>query len=843
MQTKIYIGENYDLLDLFNDETINVTSKLSDIEKLSSVFSDYSNSFTIPATPNNNRIFRHYYDYTIDNAYNANIRINSYIEVDTLPFKFGAIQLEGVTLKDFQPESYKITFFGGVTQLSDLFGEDTINRLDYSADTFGNETKVFNSLSQFDYDYTGPTFLDTINNPSFKDGNIITPLIGYADRDWNYGTNDIYDIATSGGAILDSELRPAIRVINIINAIETKYGITFTRNFFGKAVFNNLFLWMNASIDFNYGKEEIIPTISNAYSGTNDGSIVTTGNEIAITHRKYTTPRAEPGSPSPGRYIAIWNWIITPTNAAIKYDAHIVYAGGSATDTPAGTKVKSYYGQSGTKAFNMTLEAAYGLFPDPDGSGINESLRTDSFYLVLVPSETLSFDMEVEAKYLRLQYDGTQTIYANIVSDPNTQTLQVAVQMEKNLPNLKVLDFIQGIMKMFKLVIRPLSNTSFYIDTLNGYYGSGNQLNISEYIDNKSVDIDRPLIYRTIKFLYQKTDNVTGKNFRITNDPHRDEVGYGDLRTIYPTIENRDELKVELPFENMLFERLVVQEPSVSANTLTNIIIGQSSSLNEDGTLSKNNSKPIFFFNNGISINPDFPIQTRFGGTIDPDGGASYGIGGTVASVAYPYIIGNTNDEIILQVTDSINWGSEIDPWHLTEVSNSLYLNYWEDWINTIYSLKQRKFTYSAVLPSRFIRELSLNDKLIIGNNRFKINDYTINLNTRECKFTLFNDIFEYVETPPVVGTTHITANAGTKYYGVNVNTDSSWSVVLEDDGYGTDWVEVTTPSGVGSSEVVFRVLEKASQTPPEVYEPRTMIINILINGEYYPITLIQYGL
>ena len=128
MQTKIYIGENYDLLDLYKDETINVTSKLSDIEKLSSVFSDYSNSFTIPATPNNNRIFRHYYDYTIDNAYNANIRINSYIEVDTLPFKFGAIQLEGVTLKDFQPESYKITFFGGVTQLSDLFGEDTINR-------------------------------------------------------------------------------------------------------------------------------------------------------------------------------------------------------------------------------------------------------------------------------------------------------------------------------------------------------------------------------------------------------------------------------------------------------------------------------------------------------------------------------------------------------------------------------------------------------------------------------------------------------------------------------------------------------------------------------------------
>jgi len=35
------------------------------------------------------------------------------------------------------------------------------------------------------------------------------------------------------------------------------------------------------------------------------------------------------------------------------------------------------------------------------------------------------------------------------------------------------------------------------------------------------------------------------------------------------------------------------------------------------------------------------------------------------------------------------------------------------------------------------------------------------------------------------------------------------------------------TPNGVGGSECVFIVEEKASQTEPEVYEPRTMILNI----------------
>ena len=61
MKTKIYVGDDYRLLDMFDDESIQITSKLSDIEKLSNVFNDYSNSFTVPATPNNSAIFKHYY--------------------------------------------------------------------------------------------------------------------------------------------------------------------------------------------------------------------------------------------------------------------------------------------------------------------------------------------------------------------------------------------------------------------------------------------------------------------------------------------------------------------------------------------------------------------------------------------------------------------------------------------------------------------------------------------------------------------------------------------------------------------------------------------------------------
>ena len=56
----IYIGDRR--LDLFKDENIKLTSALNDIEKLSNVFNDFTQSFTVPATANNNEIFQFYYD-------------------------------------------------------------------------------------------------------------------------------------------------------------------------------------------------------------------------------------------------------------------------------------------------------------------------------------------------------------------------------------------------------------------------------------------------------------------------------------------------------------------------------------------------------------------------------------------------------------------------------------------------------------------------------------------------------------------------------------------------------------------------------------------------------------
>ena len=48
-------------IELFNDETISVTSSIQDINDISKIFTDFSQSFTVPATPYNNKIFKHWY--------------------------------------------------------------------------------------------------------------------------------------------------------------------------------------------------------------------------------------------------------------------------------------------------------------------------------------------------------------------------------------------------------------------------------------------------------------------------------------------------------------------------------------------------------------------------------------------------------------------------------------------------------------------------------------------------------------------------------------------------------------------------------------------------------------
>jgi len=232
MMLKLYIGE--DVMDLFEDEGIELNSSIANVNDISKNTTDYAKSFTVPASNNNNRIFKHYYDANIDNAFDARVKVSGRIELDGLPFRYGKWSLEKVILKQGKPSSYSINFVGNLVSLKDKLKNDELSSLDFSA---------------FNHSYDS----DTVKGYLQTSGDLIYNLftkkqLYYRSGSENINTDTLANIAYTGGANTGVNwdlLRPSIRLIKIIEAIESKYNIVFSRDFFATTEFQNLYLWLN----------------------------------------------------------------------------------------------------------------------------------------------------------------------------------------------------------------------------------------------------------------------------------------------------------------------------------------------------------------------------------------------------------------------------------------------------------------------------------------------------------------------------------------------------------------------------------------------------------------------
>ena len=120
-------------IELFDDERISVTSNIQNVNDISKVFTDFSQSFTVPATPYNNKIFKHWYENAIDNGFDARTRKDAYIELDYSPFRKGKIQLEKASYKNGVIDNYQITFFGSLVSAFSSLSSTTLAATGFTA--------------------------------------------------------------------------------------------------------------------------------------------------------------------------------------------------------------------------------------------------------------------------------------------------------------------------------------------------------------------------------------------------------------------------------------------------------------------------------------------------------------------------------------------------------------------------------------------------------------------------------------------------------------------------------------------------------------------------------------
>ena len=211
-------------VDMFKDESVTITQSIKNVKDIDKIFTSFSKTFSLPASKINNKIFKHYYNFDIVGGFDARIRKASNIELNNLPFTDGLIKLEGVDLKNNKPHTYKITFFGNTVTLKDTLGDDKLSGLT----SLTNLNKTYDAVSVKASLEADPTTND-----------IIVPLITHTQRltfDTASSNNEAGNIGFNNGnvhGVLYTDLKYAIRLHSIIQAIETKYpSISFSNDFF-----------------------------------------------------------------------------------------------------------------------------------------------------------------------------------------------------------------------------------------------------------------------------------------------------------------------------------------------------------------------------------------------------------------------------------------------------------------------------------------------------------------------------------------------------------------------------------------------------------------------------------
>jgi len=658
-------------LDLFDDETISVTSSQQNVQDISKVFTDFSQSFSVPASPSNNAIFQHFYQNDIDSTLDFNIRRDGNIEIDLTPFRTGKISLEKAEVKNNQAYSYQITFYGDVVSLKDKFSNDKLVDIKLTSTDFTyNATEVKNRIIDGTTDY-----------------DIRFPLV--VSRNLTYGDGGSTDIkpSTGTGAIHFDELFPAIKIDTIFSGMQTKYGITFNGTFLESKQFKNAYLFCQNENQFVFSSKRQEVSFNLAYNGGNNYNQAlnasdyfdTTLNTLSYVHQPFAT--AFPNIPS-GYFVTDYFVRVGATVFTTSSDIYYldVFANGQLVQVIEGTANNSYFIAEDIGSIT-SLNRQY-TFKVRGQAAMNINVS------ISYQQEATIFNGSNEIELSNLFYGNS-----------NQFSLLSVFGVSGYLPDMTVESFFKGILQMFNLTCYATSANVYEIEPLNDWYAKGAIVDITQYTDIESINIDRVKLFKNIEFKYQESESATNTIFKNLTGR-----GYGNTSESFEY--DGGDFKVQLPFENFMMQKF-------SGTTLQ---IGET--LNQDGN--RYTPKPIVMYKYD-------QLAAAY----------SFNTGSHTAQSQYvPF----GQDLLDTNLNYTLNFHADISTLLDATVPNTLFSVYYQGYLSNLFNLKNRETSVKTILPISLLTNLKLNDRVIIRDKRYVINDMKSNLTSGEVSFTLLND-------------------------------------------------------------------------------------------------------
>ena len=732
MDAQIFIveGTTKTRLDLFKDEGVNINSVIQDVRDISKVFTEFTKSFTVPASKNNNKIFKHYNNFQILDGFDARVKKDAEIEVNSTLFKKGTIRLDSVEVKNNNVYAYKITFFGNTVNIKDLFGEDKLSDI---------ATSFF---SQFDREYTAlkvrqalQNAIDVTIDSTTYTAALLTPLITHTtrlfyDSGTNYGAyfsdNKVNELggnlfAHSGSGtdkhhgVYYGELKYALRLHIIVLAVQEHYGITFSNDFFNttNGVYYDLYMWLHRKAGNVFEDDETISTAINSWTV---GVYSNIQSSLVVKSQDPSTIIVDDNTPTPDtRRVTI----TIQTNTTTNPDYTVVL-----------TKNGSVLGRFNVDDSASTKTATNTYFE------VVDNFNADEYQVLIESKSSVSFNASglTFIKFNMTKLDGSSSTDTTInLSSVVTTLSDQNFIIQQQIPEMKVIDFITSLFKMFNLTAFEQDDGTIKVQPLDDFYASSSK--VWDFTDKVEIDynVKPALPFKEIDFSYAGL-----KTYLSSDHQKRFALGWGSLD--YKTNQdesgqrydfNTEVYKVQPQFEHMKFERMI----DVDTNNVKRSQVGWFADEQENAYV----DKPLLFYANRVSgsvLSSEYAI--RFLNEKTHVNSNSH------TDIATYFVPSNSRKLSASTSKDNIHFNEETNEYAFadnTPFTDTLFKRFYRIYIQKVFNRQNRLTSFKCKFPIDFIVNHTLADKISIRGVNYLINSLKIDLKTGMGSMDLLNDV------------------------------------------------------------------------------------------------------
>ena len=678
---KIVVGETLELLDMFADEGISIKSVVKDMNDPKKLFTDFSRSFTVPASKQNNKVFKHYYNIEIQNSVDSRELIPAKILMNNSTYKVGNIRVEGARVENGLAVHYKITFIGKLSELSRQIGKDKIRELDFTSlddDNFNHVSEMRNTTKRdlmFPIASRRRRFLADSATPSLGIENATN--IAYSTS--FVGTNADYGIS-------EEDIVGALSVGAILDKIEAKYNFNFTGVLEANYV-RDLYLWLHQTDKERSG--ELLNAIATgfAYSGTANDNFTALSNGFVYSATDETSTLGQDRR----FHVRVKGTFSINSTIKLKMGGEVVREVSVSGDY---TDIVVIYGSSTDRIFQVEVES----------------------------DSSTSVNIEVEIKQFDKEYVTAGTItYKTWIPKPTRTMTALAVigtartySAQSNIPDISVMEFLSSLFKMFNVIAEVDDSLSISTKHYDHFMSEGEVKDFTKYVDVSGYDVNRPNLYSSLLMQFEEPVLALEAGYKAVNGRN-----YGSLRY---DLRGKEGVKLSgSTYELKLKNQRAPLEPIDDLDTSSDFRVCYALFSDVGGT--EQSIKPMFTYickpdSTTGSISSVALVRNNFA----TDSGTTYTMPSNVHQRSQNSPVGISGDV-------GLYFGNELSEYRygFTMNNNGLWNSFYRGTTALMFDEDKRKVKLKAHIPQAQLLLLKLSDTLRLSNKFYNINSLETN--------------------------------------------------------------------------------------------------------------------